>query len=269
MLSFFESPSHTQSSPRRVPFSHPPPSRPSPPPHSSRAIKSNQDLQPSAPLSNLVTNDFWGTPLTHSGSHKSYRPLCVLSFRLNYAVHGLEPFGYHLVNVGLHAVVSVLFTHFAGQLFNGRKRVTLVAGLLFATHPIHTEAVAGVVGRADCGAALFFLLSLMAYIKYCKCRDKPWPSVSPDGGGGGGGGLALPLPCLPALPLPLPAALSPRFYLYTSLALAAASMLTKEYGITVLAVCGFYHLLIHHKLLPLSLQSVQAIISEVGADPTN
>ncbi len=47
----------------------------------SRAILKNPDLQSDTPKINLFYNDFWGTPLTHSGSHKSYRPLCVLTFR--------------------------------------------------------------------------------------------------------------------------------------------------------------------------------------------
>lgn len=42
-------------------------------------------------------------------SHKSYRPLCVLTFRWNYLIHGLEPYGYHLVNILLHLVVSLLY----------------------------------------------------------------------------------------------------------------------------------------------------------------
>lgn len=42
-------------------------------------------------------------------SHKSYRPLCVLTFRWNYAISGLEPMTYHLVNMLLHAVVSVMY----------------------------------------------------------------------------------------------------------------------------------------------------------------
>ena len=42
-------------------------------------------------------------------SHKSYRPLCVLTFRWNYLLHQLRPTGYHLVNVALHALVCALF----------------------------------------------------------------------------------------------------------------------------------------------------------------
>ncbi|KAF3854543.1 hypothetical protein F7725_022598 [Dissostichus mawsoni] len=114
----------------------------------SRAIKTNQDLLPETPWTNIFYDDFWGTLLTHSGSHKSYRPLCTLSFRLNHAVGGLEPWGYHLVNVALHGAVTGLFTSLARLLLGGGLW-SLLAGLLFASHPIHTEAVAG------CGVAWF------------------------------------------------------------------------------------------------------------------
>lgn len=42
-------------------------------------------------------------------SHKSYRPLTVLTFRLNYWLHQLEPWGYHATNVFLHALVCLLY----------------------------------------------------------------------------------------------------------------------------------------------------------------
>lgn len=190
----------------------------------SRAIKTNQDLLPSTPISQLFHNDFWGTPLTHSGSHKSYRPFCVLTFRLNYALGGLDPWGYHLFNVLLHTIVSALFTQFASSVFSRSPLPTLTAGLLFAAHPIHTEAVAGVVGRADVGACLFFLLSLMSYMRYCKYRDKKW-------------------------------------YLYSCLVLAAASMLTKEHGVTVLVLCAVYDVFIVHKLHP---KEFVVILNEVS-----
>lgn len=47
----------------------------------SEAVINNLDLKPDTPLSNIFKNDFWGTRLTHNSSHKSYRPLTVLTFR--------------------------------------------------------------------------------------------------------------------------------------------------------------------------------------------
>ena len=106
------------------------------------AISWNPDLRSSTPWCLLFFHDFWGSSLSNPTSHKSYRPLCVASFRLNYMLHGLDPMGYHLVNVVLHAVVCYLYVQLCAVVFNTTTIwPALVAGLLFATHPIHTEAV--------------------------------------------------------------------------------------------------------------------------------
>lgn len=106
----------------------------------SRAIIKNSDLLPTTPWSNVLFNDFWGTPLTHSGSHKSYRPLCVATFRINYYIGALNPFGYHLVNVLLHSAVCWLVVVLS-YVFLHAHFPSLVAGLLFAVHPIHTGKI--------------------------------------------------------------------------------------------------------------------------------
>ncbi len=104
------------------------------------AIKKNQDLRPSSPWSNLLWHDFWGAAMESSTSHKSYRPLCVATFRLNYLLHGLQPMGYHLVNVLLHSAVCWLYVQLCGVVF-GCVWPALIAGLMFAVHPVHVEAV--------------------------------------------------------------------------------------------------------------------------------
>ncbi|XP_010881602.1 protein O-mannosyl-transferase TMTC2 isoform X1 [Esox lucius] len=192
----------------------------------SRAIKTNQDLLPETPWINIFYDDFWGTLLTHSGSHKSYRPLCTLSFRLNHALGGLEPWGYHLANVGLHGAVTALFTWLARLLLGGGPW-GLLAGLLFASHPVHTEAVAGVVGRADVGAALFFLLSLLCYVHHCALRGAPARTFRTGA------------------------------WLLGSLGCAACSMLWKEQGVTVLAVSALYDVCVFHRL---KLRQVVALV---------
>ena len=104
------------------------------------AITKNQDLRPQTPWVNLMLNDFWGVPMHSNESHKSYRPLCVATFRLNYLLHELQPMGYHLVNVLLHSAVCYLYVQLCGVVFSA-VWPALIAGLLFAVHPIHTEAV--------------------------------------------------------------------------------------------------------------------------------
>lgn len=111
------------------------------------AIRDNQDLRPDTPLSTLFLDDFWGEPMSSVVSHKSYRPLTVLSFRLNYILHGLQPWGYHLLNLLLHCLATLLFGWFCRrEVFRGVGLASCTSGpgvamLLFSTHPVHTEAV--------------------------------------------------------------------------------------------------------------------------------
>ena len=105
------------------------------------AIKENLDIRPETSLYNLFSNDFWGKPMWSNTSHKSYRPLCTLTFRMNYAIHGLNPFGYHTVNVILHCLVCLLYTFMCDVVAFKSFTLAILSGLLFATHPVHTEAV--------------------------------------------------------------------------------------------------------------------------------
>ena len=109
------------------------------------AVLDNQDIRPSTPLANIFRNDFWGEPMSSVTSHKSYRPLTVLTFRLNYALHELEPWGYHVINVLLHGVCTLLFGVVCRKIVLGesgrREGVVFTAMMLFASHPVHTEAV--------------------------------------------------------------------------------------------------------------------------------
>uniref|UniRef100_A0A8C7F571 dolichyl-phosphate-mannose--protein mannosyltransferase n=1 Tax=Oncorhynchus kisutch TaxID=8019 RepID=A0A8C7F571_ONCKI len=144
----------------------------------SEAIVNNKDLIPSTPLNNIWRNDFWGSNLSSNNSHKSYRPLTVLTFRLNYLIAGgLHPVGFHVLNIGLHSLISALMIDMFSVLIGGlaydgngnrlnhAPKASLLAGLLFAAHPVHTESVAGIVGRADLLCALFFQLSFLTYCK--------------------------------------------------------------------------------------------------------
>ncbi|XP_047126673.1 protein O-mannosyl-transferase TMTC1 isoform X1 [Hydra vulgaris] len=134
------------------------------------AITNNMDLRPETPFVNLFYNDFWGRSIKDNKSHKSYRPLTILTFRLNYMIHNLQPFGYHLVNVVLHmVVVNVFFYALYKYIFRG-VRSSLFAALIFTTHPVHVEAVTGVVGRADVLSCLFFLLCFIFFIRYSEER---------------------------------------------------------------------------------------------------
>ncbi|ETW10483.1 hypothetical protein, variant 1 [Aphanomyces invadans] len=139
------------------------------------AILTNMDVRTDVtPIQSILYHDFWGMNLTSPHSHKSFRPVTVASFRLNYAIHGLHPHGYHLVNVLLHGVVSMLVVR-TGQALcvdNSETMAPLFGGLLFAVHPIHCDSVASVVGRSDILCAVFSLLALLSYHQGLLCRHQ-------------------------------------------------------------------------------------------------
>ncbi|XP_034241135.1 protein O-mannosyl-transferase TMTC1-like isoform X3 [Thrips palmi] len=132
------------------------------------AVTTNKDVLGLTPLRGLLANDFWGTSMALPSSHKSYRPLTTLTFRTDHLVWGLRPVGFHLGNVALHLLACLLVARLAVSVAKLQPPFAALAALLFAAHPVHTEAVAGVVGRADVLAGVFFLLSFLAY------HDSEW-----------------------------------------------------------------------------------------------
>ncbi|MBI4455991.1 MAG: tetratricopeptide repeat protein [Acidobacteria bacterium] len=118
------------------------------------AIKGNP-LVGSFNLRGIFTTAYWypNPKLTDL-----YRPITVLSFALNYAVNGFAPLFYHLTNVILHALNSLIVLLLLRRLTNS-YRLALAAALIFALHPLHTEAVAWVSGRAELLGCLFILLA--------------------------------------------------------------------------------------------------------------
>lgn len=92
-----------------------------------------------------------------------YRPLTMLTYVANHRVDH-DPVGFHLVNVVLHALVSLAVLLLARRLLASPFAATSAAAL-FAVHPVHTEAVSNVVGRAELLAALLVLSALLATLR--------------------------------------------------------------------------------------------------------
>lgn len=110
----------------------------------------------------IFVTDYWYKYIGTSAD--LYRPLTIASYALNYAAFGLSSPAFHLVNVLLHAACCAVLMALVEALFHDLGLAT-VAGLLFATHPVHTEAVTGIVGRAEILTAFFLLVAL-----YLHCR---------------------------------------------------------------------------------------------------
>jgi tetratricopeptide (TPR) repeat protein len=107
-----------------------------------------------------------------------YVPLTWVSFAIDHALWGLQPVGYHLTNVFLHAVCAALVYRVAAGLLgwatawtDGARRLgALAAALVWALHPLRVEAVSWVTGRRDVLSGFFFLLALTAYLEAASTR---------------------------------------------------------------------------------------------------
>jgi tetratricopeptide (TPR) repeat protein len=98
----------------------------------------------------------------HSASTIPQRPVMNLSFAVDYRLWGLNPAGYHLTQVLLHALNSMFVFLFLYWLL-GSRRSSFLAGLLFALHPVHSEAVTAFLGRSELLTTFFCFLAVGAF----------------------------------------------------------------------------------------------------------
>ncbi len=118
-------------------------------------------------LPTILASHYWAGPgdaMVQSFPANLYRPLVVATFAFNYAVGGLNPVGYHLVNVLIHIAVCFALYELALRI-GWSPGAALAAAALFAAHPLHTEAVTGIVGRSELLMALGVLLALHWYLR--------------------------------------------------------------------------------------------------------
>ena len=103
---------------------------------------------------------------------RNYQPLVHLSYALDYKIFGMNPKGFHLTNIILHIVNSLLVFLFAFLLLKD-DRSALIIALIFSVHPIQVESVAWVAERKGLLCALFYIPALIAYIQHLR-RQKLW-----------------------------------------------------------------------------------------------
>jgi tetratricopeptide (TPR) repeat protein len=116
--------------------------------------------QPGGLLASLFSQSYY----EFAGIEASYRPVSTLSYYVIYAFAELNPFYYHLVSLLLHMLNTILVSWLAVLVLQHHLRA-LIAGLLFACHPVLTEAVNGIDWNDDLLTTLFFLLALICYIR--------------------------------------------------------------------------------------------------------
>ncbi len=129
----------------------------------------NPLLQDLRSLPRLLVTPYWSLP-QHPRS--LYRPLTTITFAIDRALAGgLRPAWLHLVNILLHALATLLLTFLALEILPVTWAAALT-GILFAVHPVHVEAVAGLVGRAELLAACGAILAVLCHLGALKSSDR-------------------------------------------------------------------------------------------------
>jgi len=99
--------------------------------------------------------------------NKDFRPMASLAFQLNFALSGLNPAGYYLMNLLLHLANTALVMRLAHRLTGGRRGVVLVTGALFAgAFGNYGDAVVWISGRTGLIVDLFLLGTVLAYWRF-------------------------------------------------------------------------------------------------------
>ncbi|CAM9299607.1 unnamed protein product, partial [Choristocarpus tenellus] len=164
------------------------------------AVLDNPDVRTDAPWRDMWRHDFWGQEMGDPESHKSYRPLTTLTYRLDNLLEGAGismpllgqdfactggsvsdgeddtdtqalatasgpdqhcAFRYHMTNVLIHAATCVEVLLLFRVVFVGQELPALISSLMFTSHPVHVEAVAPLVGRADLLCGFLSVLALL------------------------------------------------------------------------------------------------------------
>lgn len=123
---------------------------------------------------NFYTQDFSSEGIQKIWSNNifgNYNPITITSLALDYELFGANTTGYHIVNIILHLLTTILILFFVKEL-TGNYSIGIITSFLFAIHPVHVESVSWISGRKDVLYTFFFMLSMLFYLKYLKDKSK-------------------------------------------------------------------------------------------------
>jgi hypothetical protein len=125
-----------------------------------KVIKDNPLLKEEGNTLKIFESNYWAP-----GPSDLYRPLTIYTYYLNYKILGWgdKPRGYHVWNLVLHILNGCLIFFLVSRI-SGRSLVGAFSAVLFVVHPVATEAVTNIVGRADLMAMFFVLAAFLLHI---------------------------------------------------------------------------------------------------------
>jgi Flp pilus assembly protein TadD len=146
----------------------------------TKQIAGNPALRSWGNILRAFTNDVWsferGT-LTTDIPPPYYRPLFTIYLTLNYQLFGLWEPGWHLMNLLVHTLATV-FVYYLLRRLSRDNMSAFVTALLFGLHPAHVESVSWISGIPDPLAALFYVPSLLWYVRYREDGNRKWLAAS-------------------------------------------------------------------------------------------
>ena len=146
----------------------------------TKQIVGNPDLRSWGNVIHAFSNDVWsfqrGT-LTADIPPPYYRPLFTAYLTFNYQLFGLWEPGWHLMNLLVHTLASVL-VYFLLKRLSGDLAIALLGAVLFAVHPAHVESVSWISGIPDPLAALFYIPCFIWYLRYRDDHNLKWLALS-------------------------------------------------------------------------------------------
>lgn len=142
----------------------------------TKQIVGNPSLRSWNSILRAFTSDVWyfqRQTLTADVPPPYYRPLFSIYLTVNYQLFGLWEPGWHLVNLLVHTTATVL-VYYLLQRLSRDNVVALLGALLFGLHPAHVESVSWISGIPDPLAALFYVPSMIWYVRYREEGDRKW-----------------------------------------------------------------------------------------------
>ncbi len=135
-------------------------------------IVTNENIKSLSHIKDFFTKGFWENSSVEGKTGGYYRPLILLSYAIDYKIHGLRPWGYHLTNL-VFFLLSVFLLYLVLKRMEGNYLFAFAVALFFGLHPMAKEPMGWIAGRTDLISGFFLLISTYLFLKHME-KKRTW-----------------------------------------------------------------------------------------------